>query len=253
MEERLQKILSQAGLGSRRSCEEIIKTGRVRVNGQLAILGTKVDLEKDQISVDGKQIKTLAEHVYIMIYKPRGVITTLAKDDTRTTVRNLIDFPGFFYPVGRLDVDSEGLILLTNDGELADRLTHPKYEHEKEYKVLVARRPDEAQLAAWRRGVVLEDGFHTGSADVQFHEAAGKGAWVKVVMREGHKRQIREIGRTIGLPVVKIIRIRIGNLQLGNMKPGEWRKLDQREISSLKEKIDNMLPKKTITSKSKSI
>jgi 23S rRNA pseudouridine2605 synthase len=235
MEERLQKILSHAGYGSRRSCEDIIRASRVQVNGQIATIGSKADPGKDKIVVDGKPIKAIEQKVYILVNKPREVITTLAEDDPRPTVRSLIDLPGYIFPVGRLDYDSEGLVLMTNDGELANYLTHPRYEHEKEYKVLVARRPDDEQLAAWRRGVVLEVGFRTGKVDVQFVAPYGKGAWLRVVMKEGHKRQIRETGRTIGLPVAKIIRTRMGNLYLGTLKPGEWRYLTQQEINSLKQ------------------
>jgi 23S rRNA pseudouridine2605 synthase len=234
MEERLQKVLSHAGYGSRRSCEEIISAGRVLVNGKVAILGSKADPGKDRILVDGQAIRVQSAFIYIALYKPRGVLTTVTADDSRPTVRSLVDVPGFFYPVGRLDVDSEGLILLTNDGDLAEILTHPRYEHEKEYKVLVARRPDEEQMAAWRRGVVLEDGFRTGRADVSILETSGKGAWLKVILREGHKRQIRETGKVTGLPVVRIIRTRIGKLLLGNLKPGQWRNLTANETSLLK-------------------
>ena len=141
---------------------------------------------------------------------------------------------GHLYPVGRLDFDSEGLILMTNDGELTNKLTHPRYGHEKEYRVLVARRPDEKQLAAWQRGVVLDDGDTTAPADVSFISSSGKGAWIRVVMGEGKKRQIREVGRLLGLPVVKIIRLRIGTLKLGSLKPRQWRHLTEREVLDLK-------------------
>jgi 23S rRNA pseudouridine2605 synthase len=150
-------------------------------------------------------------------------------------VRDLVGIPGTVYPVGRLDVDSEGLILLTNDGELANRLTHPRYGHEKEYKVLVARHPDDEQLEAFRRGVVLEDGHRTAPANVRVDTLAGKGAWLRVILKEGHKRQIREVCTLLGLPVVKLIRIRIGSLLLGGMKPREWRHLSPEEIKALKE------------------
>jgi 23S rRNA pseudouridine2605 synthase len=133
-----------------------------------------------------------------------------------------------------LDVDSEGLILLTNDGELANRLTHPRYGHEKEYRVLVAARPDEQQLSAWRRGIVLEDGYRTKPAVVHFDSASGKGAWLRVTLREGRKRQIRETGSRLGLPVVKIIRVRIGSLELGSLKPREWRLLSSSEVAKLR-------------------
>jgi 23S rRNA pseudouridine2605 synthase len=144
-----------------------------------------------------------------------------------------------------LDVDSEGLILLTNDGDLANRLTHPRYGHEKEYKVLVARQPDEEQLGAWRRGVVLEDGFRTAPAGVRVDELFGKGAWLRVILKEGRKRQIRETGAQLGLPVVKIIRVRIGSLRLGALKPGEWRYLTAEEVAELKgQKAPSTRPKK---------
>lgn len=237
MEERLQKILAQAGLGSRRSCEEIIAAGRVRVNGQVALLGTKADPQRDDIIVDGKPIKVDQSMVYIALYKPRGVLSTVTAPDPRSTVRDLVSVPGKLYPVGRLDVDSEGLVLLTNDGELANKITHPRFGHEKEYQVLIARRPDNDQLQTWRRGVVLEDGHRTAPAEVNFVRTHGKGAWLRIVMREGRKRQIREVGGRLGLPVVRIIRTRIGTLLLGNLKPREWRHLTQREINDIKNSI----------------
>jgi 23S rRNA pseudouridine2605 synthase len=232
--DRLQKILSRAGLGSRRGCEELISAGRVTVNGQVATLGMKADPNKDRIEVDGRPIEISQTLTYIALYKPRGVISTVRTPFPRQTVRELVPLPGHLYPVGRLDIDSEGLILMTNDGDLTNRLTHPRYGHEKEYRVLVARRPDEDQLAIWRRGVVLEDGYRTTPAEVHFESASGKGAWLRVVMREGRKRQIREVGKTIGLPVVKIIRVRIGTLQLGNLKPRQWRHLTRAEVAALK-------------------
>jgi 23S rRNA pseudouridine2605 synthase len=235
VEERLQKIMAQAGLGSRRSCEELIADGRVTVNGKVAILGSKADLAVDRILVDHQPLKTPEALVYIAIYKPRGVLSTVSDPDPRPTVRELVDLPGQFYPVGRLDVDSEGLVLLTNDGDLANRLTHPRYGHEKEYRVLVARRPDDEQLTTWRRGVVLADGYRTVPADVRLDEPAGKGIWLRIVLREGRKRQLRETGSILGLPVVKIIRVRIGTLYLGNLKPRQWRLLTQLEVDALKQ------------------
>jgi 23S rRNA pseudouridine2605 synthase len=242
MEERLQKVLAKAGLGSRRAAEELIAAGRVRVNGNVASLGTKADPARDKIEVDGRPVAAAEDFVYIALYKPRGIISAAESPEGRTTVRDLVPLPGHLYPVGRLDVDSEGLILLTNDGELANRLTHPRYGHEKEYKVLIAARPDEEQLAIWRRGVVLEDGTRTLPAEVRFDSAQGKGAWLRVVLREGKKRQIREVGKTIGLPVVKIIRVRIGTLQLGGLKPREWRRLMPAEVEELKEKPGKAKP-----------
>ncbi len=234
-EERLQKLMARAGLGSRRACEEIIVAGRVMVNGQVATLGMKADPQQDHILVDGEPLQLLQIFTYIALYKPRGVLSTVSAPDPRPTVRDLVDVPEKVFPVGRLDVDSEGLVLLTNDGELTNRLTHPRYGHEKEYRVLVARRPDEEQLASWRRGVVLEDGYRTAPAQVWVEAPAGKGTWLGVVLREGRKRQIREVGSLIGLPVVKIVRLRIGALQLGNLKPRQWRHLTPQEVAELKE------------------
>jgi len=234
MEERLQKLMAQSGLGSRRACEVLITAGRVTVNDQTATLGSKADPERDRILVDGQLLQTPEAFVYVAVYKPRNVLTTVSAPDSRTTVRDLVDVPGRLYPVGRLDVDSEGLVLLTNDGEMANRLTHPRYGHEKEYRVLVSRRPDEEQLATWQRGVVLEDGYRTKPAQVDFVSSSGKGAWLRVVLREGRKRQIRETAKLLGLTVVKIIRLRIGSLLLGNLKPREWRFLTPQEIDGLK-------------------
>lgn len=234
MQERLQKLLAQAGYGSRRACEEFIISGRVRVNGVTAILGQKADLSADKVTMDGKALPKAESLVYIALYKPRNVLSAAEGQDDRETVRGLIPVEGHLYPVGRLDFDSEGLILMTNDGELTNKLTHPKFGHEKEYRVLVARRPDEKQMEAWRRGVVLDDGDKTMPADVVFISSSGKGAWIRVVMGEGKKRQIREVGRLLGLPVVKIIRMRIGTLKLGSLKPRQWRYLTADEISDLK-------------------
>jgi len=242
MEERIQKLLAQAGYGSRRACEEFIVAGRVRVNGQVATLGQKADLSVDKVTLDGKALPKAESPTYIALYKPRNVLSAAEGQDDRQTVRDLIPLDGHLYPVGRLDFDSEGLILMTNDGELTNKLTHPKYGHEKEYRVLLARRPDEEQLAAWRRGVVLEDGDKTAPADVSFLSTAGKGAWIRVVMGEGKKRQIREVGRLLGLPVVKIIRLRIGTLRLGHLKPREWRYLTAGEIDELKGKTKSTSP-----------
>lgn len=234
MQERLQKLLAQAGYGSRRACEVFISEGRVRVNGKVAVLGQKADPAVDAITLDGKPISKRETLTYIALYKPRNVLSAVEGQDNRPTVRDLIPLEGHLFPVGRLDLDSEGLILMTNDGELANRLTHPRYGHEKEYRVLLARRPDEKQLEAWRKGVVLADGDRTAPADVRLLSVSGKGAWIRVVMGEGKKRQIREVGRRLGLPVVRIIRLRIGTLKLGNLKPRQWRYLTEDEVASLR-------------------
>lgn len=235
MEERLQKILSRAGYGSRRACEELILAGRVRVNGRIAQIGEKADVQKDQISLDGKTIAVAEGLVYIALHKPRYVLSTVEAPDARKTVIDLVPVNASVYPVGRLDFESEGLILLTNDGDLANRLTHPRYGQQKEYRVLVARQPDAEQLEAFRRGVVLEDGRRTAPAEVRVESLFGKGAWLNVVLREGRKRQIRETCMRIGLPVVRILRVRIGSLRLGSLKSGEWRYLSAEEVLALKD------------------
>ena len=232
--ERIQKILARAGYGSRRSCEKLIVEDRIRVNDQSVKLGDKADVVNDKITVDGRKLNAPESNIYIALHKPRNVISAVNSPDPRRTVRDLIDIEGSIYPVGRLDSDSEGLILMTNDGDLANRLTHPRYEHEKEYRVLVARHPDNEQMKLWRNGVVLEDGYKTRPAFVKFQMASGKGAWLRVILREGRKRQIREMGKVTGLLVVSIIRMRIATLKLGNLKPGQWRHLTSDEVQSLK-------------------
>lgn len=234
MEERLQKILARAGYGSRRACEEFISKGQVTVNGQIATLGMKADPDTDRIEINNQVVSKPEPLKYIAVYKPRGVISAAKSPEGRQTVRDIVDEPGRLYPVGRLDADSEGLILLTNDGELTNKLTHPRYGHQKEYKVLVAVHPEEEQLATWRRGVVLEDGYKSAPAKVRLESFKGKGAWLRVTMNEGRKRQIREIASRLGLPVVKIIRTSISSLELGSLKPGQWRKLNPKEIAKLK-------------------
>lgn len=231
--------MARAGLGSRRACEEIISAGRVRINGKPAKLGDKADPSKDQVTVDGKPIQSKEPLVYIALYKPRGVLSTVSSPDVRKTVTDLVEVQERIYPVGRLDVDSEGLVLLTNDGDLANQLTHPRYGHEKEYRVLVARRPDQEQLETWRRGVVLSDGYKTAPVELRLEGYSGKGAWLRVIMREGRKRQIRETGSLLGLPVVKIIRIRIGTLKLSSLKPRQWRQLKPDELAALKSNLKN--------------
>jgi 23S rRNA pseudouridine2605 synthase len=239
MPERLQKILAHSGYGSRRSCEDLITAGRVRVNGQIAILGQKADPVVDKITLDGKPIAAAEALTYVALHKPRNVLSAVEKErgDTRPTVRDLVDVPGHLYPVGRLDFESEGLVLMTNDGDLANHLTHPRYGHEKEYRVLLAKRPDREQVEAWKRGVVLEDGYKTAPVDIRFDSTQGKGAWVRVVMGEGRKRQIRETCKQLGLPIVRIVRVRIGTLRLANLKPRQWRYLTAQEVDELKGRV----------------
>jgi 23S rRNA pseudouridine2605 synthase len=246
MEERLQKILARAGLGSRRACEDLILQGRVRVNGRRAEVGQIADPARDKITCDGEVLSKAEALTYIVLNKPRGVVSSLAPQGDRPTVRDLVPGQARLYPVGRLDVESEGLILLTNDGALTNRLTHPRYETEKEYRVLVKGRPDEAQLNAWRRGVVLpEDGSRTAPARVSrvgaihelplLHESPPPaGTWLRVVMHEGRKHEIRDIGQALGLPVLRLIRVRLGPLRLGSLAPGDWRELNVHEVKELR-------------------
>ena len=231
--ERLQKILAKSGYGSRRSCEALILSGRVKVNGKPAELGCKVDPENDLILVDGEKIRQQERLIYIALNKPRGIISSTESQDGRETVVDLVNVKERVYPVGRLDFDSEGLILLTNDGRLTYKITHPRFGHEKEYRVLVGKHPDREQLAAWRRGLILPDGARSLPAKVYVESDARNGVWLRVIMREGRKRQIRETGAQIGLPVIRIIRVRIGNLSLGELKPKQWRFLSNKEVNNL--------------------
>jgi 23S rRNA pseudouridine2605 synthase len=231
--ERLQKIMAAAGIASRRACEELIRAGRVTVNGKPVSLGEKADARHDDIRVDGKPLAAAEQAVYVALHKPRGVVSSLEPQGDRQTVRDLVPGAARLFPVGRLDLDSEGLILMTNDGDLALRLTHPRYGCEKEYRVLLSRRPDDEQLNIWRRGVVLEGGVRTAPALVRVENPAGRGVWVRVVMGEGRKREIREVATRIGLHVERLQRIRIGSLLLGNLRPGEAREVTGGEVREL--------------------
>jgi 23S rRNA pseudouridine2605 synthase len=236
--ERLQKILAAAGYGSRRACEALVSAGRVRVNGQTAGLGDKADPAVDKIAVDGETVRAESK-VYVILNKPRGVISSLEAQGDRSTVRDLVPLPGRLYPVGRLDNLSEGLVLLTNDGELTNRLTHPRYGHDKEYRVLIRGRIDPGRLEAWQRGVVIkdEDGKSERTAPAEVYVEArdrqGRGSWLRVIMREGKKHQIRRVAETLGLRVTQLIRVRIGPLRLEGVRPGEWRHLTRSEERAL--------------------
>jgi len=233
MEERLQKILARADFGSRRACEDLIRQGRVAVNGRVAKLGQKADPERDRITLDGKPVQVKQEYTYVALHKPRGVLSDEGDGSSRlTTVLDLVPLEGHLFPVGRLDLRSEGLILLTDDGKLANRLTHPSYEHAKEYRVYVEGHPDDGILESWRRGVFL-DGRRTAPADVSVLRHEKRHTWLRIVLREGRKRQIRRVGAMLGHPVHKLIRVRIGPVHLGNLKPGEWRHLTEQESEEL--------------------
>ena len=233
MEERLQKILAQAGFGSRRACEELIRQGRVAVNGLVAHIGQKADPDRDRITVDKNAIQVKRRHVYVALHKPRGVLSDEGDEAGRfSTVRDLVPLPGRLFAVGRLDLQSEGLLLLTDDGDLANRLTHPRYEHTKEYHVDVEGQPDEETLERWRRGVFL-DGRRTVPAEVSVLHSERDHTWLRVVLREGRKRQVRRVAAMLGHPVRRLVRVRIGPLDLGDLQPGQWRKLTDAEVKAL--------------------
>lgn len=232
-EDRVQKILSRAGFGSRRGCEQYIEEGRVTVNGKVISLGDKADPKVDEIRLDGNPIGRPEKKVYIALNKPQNMLSLHSPDDPRPSIFDIVEDVRHLYPIGRLDWDSEGLVLLTNDGELANRLTHPRYEHDKEYEVRVTRRPDDEQLAIWRRGVVLEDGYRTLPATVEIKSVTKNGAWLSVILREGKNRQIRRMGSRIGLPVRQIRRVRIGPIELGKLQTGNFRYLKPEEIETL--------------------
>jgi len=238
--ERLQKVLAQAGVASRRACEELIRQGRVQVNGQVVTeLGTKVDPNLDEISVDGAPISGPVKKVYLILNKPPGYISTVHDPWGRPTVLDLIPHQGRLYPVGRLDAESEGLLLLTNDGELTHLLTHPRYEHEKEYLVLVKGHPTDAVLSQLRRGVDLEEG-RTAPAKVsrtsqkEGLETPPGTTWLRIVIHEGRKRQIRRMCAAVGHPVQRLIRVRMGPIKLGNLPIGGHRPLSAKEVRRLR-------------------
>lgn len=226
--ERLQKVLAQAGLGSRRACEELIEEGRVTVNGEVAILGRRVETAADQVAVDGVVIGVAPGLVYYLLNKPRGVVSTAADPQGRPTVVEMVPDDARVYPVGRLDTDTEGLLLLTNDGELTHRLTHPSFGVEKEYLVEVEGEPTRGTLRILREGVALDDGI-TAPAKV----SAVAPSLLKVVIHEGRNRQVRRMCDAIGHPVERLVRVRIGDLTDRRLTPGEWRELTSDELRGL--------------------
>ena len=225
--------MSRAGYGSRRHCETIIEQGRVFVNGRVATLGMKADPKQDDIRVDGERLRLPDEYVYIMFNKPRNVISDEDVGGNWPAAREMIPIEGHLYPVGRLDVPSEGLMLFTNDGDLAHRLTHPSFEHPKTYRVLVKGSPSDDTLDEWRRGVYIE-GQRTLPAQVERKGKAKDGTWLEVTMREGRKRQIRKVAARLGHPVMKLERIKLGPLELGDLPPGSWRRLTDEEVRALR-------------------
>lgn len=231
MEERLQKIMARANIGSRRHNEELIKQGVVTVNGTVAKLGDKADGYTDKIMVRGMPLQ-FQKYRYIMLNKPKGVISSTEDEEERETVRDLVDVDGHLFTVGRLDKQSEGLILLTNDGMLANRLTHPRYEHKKLYRVWVERKPTRDVLEQWRKGIMLDDKM-TAPAEVKVVNDSKYTVELLIGMREGRKRQIRRVAELLGHPVRKLVREKIGPLRMKDVEIGKWRDLTEREVKTL--------------------
>ncbi len=239
--ERLARFLAHAGVASRRHAEELIAAGRVQVNGvTVASQGIRIDATTDHVTVDGKRIKAVDEHVYLLLHKPTGYVSTVRDPQGRPTVLDLL--PSEMrrlrvYPVGRLDVDTSGLLLLTNDGDFALRLTHPRYEKEKHYEVLIQGKPTQEALQALQKGVVIieDDGqrFQTSPARVHILRTAGTDSWLALTISEGHKRQIRRMLAAVGLPVHHLQRVGIGSVSLKNLPVGKWRHLTSDEIQRL--------------------
>lgn len=235
MSERVQKLMSQAGVASRRASEEMIKQGRVRVNGHVITIGDKADPEKDTVEVDGQKLRfDTIKKVYYVFYKPQNVLSTNStnSDDDRSTVRELLPLEGHLFPIGRLDAESEGLMVLTNDGELTNRLAHPRYEHTKSYKVVVYGAITDEAMETWQNGVYLEEG-KTAPCYVKVLSHDGDTTTIRVVMTEGRKRQIRRVAAQLGHPVKKLTRTAIGQLGLGTLRRGEWYKLEEEEVNAM--------------------
>ena len=230
---RIQKYLSSAGICSRRKAEAYIRAGRLRVNGRtVTVLGTKIDPQKDRIEVDGRPVGAPAQMLYIALNKPKGYVTS-CDHPGQDLVVDLVDLPDRIYPVGRLDKDSVGLLLLTNDGRLHHRLSHPSFDHEKEYEVSVKRPIDDGMLAHLSRGVVLK-GVQTRPARVE----RISGHRFRIVLKEGRNRQIRRMVRKMGHEVIRLKRIRVANIRLGRLPTGAWRHLTPAEKKTLLNGID---------------
>lgn len=245
--ERLQKVLAHAGVASRRKSEEYIEAGRVQVNGETVTeLGTRVDPEADEITVDGKPIRPEVAHRYYLLYKPPGYLSTVRDPHGRPIVLDLVPNRTRLYPVGRLDLDSEGLLLLTNDGALTQRLTHPRYEHEKQYLVLVQGTPPPEAIKALQQGIEIDEDKRPAKARVQVKpsdwrwrsEPIPEGArWITMALHEGRKRQIRRMLGAVGGQTLRLIRVRMGPLRLGDLKRGEGRWLSPHEVETLRRSV----------------
>lgn len=240
--ERLQKILANAGVASRRKCEELIQQGKVAVNDVVVTeLGAKADPDRDVITVNGRPIKR-EQKIYLMFHKPKGVITTMSDPKGRSTVRDYLNgIKERVYPVGRLDYDSEGLLLLTNDGELAHKLTHPKHHVPKTYHATVERVPHGNDLERLKKGIKLEDGM-TAPAEVEYHDVDpdGKYATISITIHEGRNRQVRRMFEAIHHPVTRLKRVSFGGISLGGLQRGKYRKLTQEEAQRLRDAADGI-------------
>ena len=230
MPERIQKLISSTGLMSRRAAEEAIAAGRVTVNGRIAVTGEKADPERDRIAVDGRELPPPGEKLYIMLNKPKGYVTTLRDEKGRKNVSELVSsLQARVYPVGRLDMYSEGLLLLTNDGEFANRIMHPSHNVSKTYRTWVEGE-DVGAAAEVLRCPMEIDGYVTSPAEIEFEELFPHGAVLLITIHEGRNRQVRKMCDAVGLKVRRLVRISEGGLELGDLKPGAWRRLTDEEI-----------------------
>lgn len=233
MQERIQKLISAAGLMSRRAAEQALAEGRVTVNGMLAALGEKADIDIDEICVDGKRIPSTNSKVYIMLNKPKGYVCTLNDEKGRRNVTELVKtLCQRVYPVGRLDMYSEGLLLMTNDGDFANRVMHPSNNVSKTYLTWVEGE-DIGLAMEYLRYPMEIDGYVISPAEVELHELNSQGAVLAITIHEGRNRQVRKMCDAVGLKVKRLLRIREGNLELGELKSGTWRFLSEEEIAMI--------------------
>ncbi|MGE5653350.1 MAG: pseudouridine synthase [Bacillota bacterium] len=235
MEERLQKLLAKAGLASRRHAEEMISSGRVQVNGQVVTeLGSKADPSRDRVVVDGRELSFCQEKRHVLLFKPKGYVTTASDPEGRPTVMDLLmDERSRLFPVGRLDMDTEGLLILTNDGDLAYYLTHPSHEVDKTYLALVQGVPTKTRLRKLARGIELDDG-KTAPAKVEALATDGESTWISITIHEGRNRQVRRMLEAVELPVQYLRRTRLAFLTLDGLGPGEYRSLTHDEVERLR-------------------
>lgn len=232
--ERLQKVLAARGVAARRAAEALIERGAVSVNGTVAVLGQSVDPERDDIRVNGRLIEAVEGARYIALHKPEGYVTSTVSVRGERTVMDLVDLHDRFYPVGRLDLDTAGLLFMTNDGAWANLVTHPRYEVEKEYVAVVRGHPTPGELDTLRRGVRLPTGTVTAPADVEVLQRTDTGVTLRITVHEGKKRQIRLMLAAIGHPVLRLTRTRVGPVRLGALPPGRWRDLTAAEVEALR-------------------